>query len=203
MVHHWLIAKLNPLFERIFINDSYACRTGKGTHLGIKQLDGFIKSCSSDYKKDCYILKLDIAGFFMHIKRKILFNSLEKFILKNYTAEDKSLVLEICKTIVFNNPAENCIIHPVGYTNCKKPFAKKQSLSNGVKGKRKDWVGLPDNKSLFHSPPGCGLPIGNLTSQVFANFYLNPFDHFIKTTSNIRYFGRYVDPRWIFILRGG
>jgi len=171
VVHHWLIAKLNPLFERIFINDSYACRTGKGTHLGFKQLDGFIKSCSSDYKKDCYILKLDIAGFFMHIKRKILFNSLEKLILKNYMAEDKSLVLEICKIIVYNNPAQNCII----------------------KGRKSDWAGLPKNKSLFHSPAGCGLPIGNLTSQVFANFYLNPFDHFIKTTLNIRYYGRYVD----------
>nr|NQU93847.1 hypothetical protein [Bacteroidota bacterium] len=171
VVHHWLIAKLNPLFERIFINDSYACRTGKGTHLGIKRVDEFIKTCSINYKSDCYILKLDIAGFFMHINRKILFKRLLNFILKNYTSDDKSLVLEICKTIVFNNPAENCII----------------------KGKKNDWEGLPKNKSLFYSSSGCGLPIGNYTSQVFANFYLNPFDHFIKTTSNIQYYGRYVD----------
>jgi RNA-directed DNA polymerase len=171
VVHHWLIAKLNPLFERIFINDSYACRTGKGTHFGIKQVDSFINTCSNNYKTDGYILKLDIAGFFMHINRTILFERLRQFILKYYQAEDKLLVLEICEKIVFNNPAENCII----------------------KGRRKDWDGLPNNKSLFHSPPGCGLPIGNLTSQVFANFYLNPFDHFIKTTLNIRYYGRYVD----------
>ena len=171
VVHHWLISKLNPLFENIFINDSYACRTGKGTHLGIKRVDEFIKSCSNNYKTDCYILKLDIAGFFMHINRKILFERLRNFILKHYTANDKSLVQEICKTIVFNNPAENCII----------------------KGKKNDWAGLPKNKSLFHSPPGCGLPIGNFTSQVFANFYMNPFDHFIKTTSCIQYYGRYVD----------
>jgi RNA-directed DNA polymerase len=171
VVHHWLIAKLNPLFERIFINDSYACRTGKGTHFGIKQVDSFIKACSDNYKTDCYILKLDIAGFFMHINRAILFKSLHRFILKYYQAEDKTLVLEICEKLVFNNPAENCII----------------------KGRKSDWVGLPKNKSLFHSPPDCGLPIGNLTSQVFANFYLNPFDHFIKTTLGIRYYGRYVD----------
>jgi RNA-directed DNA polymerase len=171
VVHHWLIGKLNPLFERIFINDSYACRTGKGTHFGIKQVDSFIKTCSDNYKTDCFILKLDIAGFFMHINRQILFERLSHFILKYYQAEDKSLVLEICEKLVFNNPAENCTI----------------------KGKRKDWDGLPNNKSLFHSPAGCGLPIGNLTSQVFANFYLNPFDHFIKTTLNIRHYGRYVD----------
>ena len=35
-----------------------------------------------------------------------------------------------------------------------------------------DWDGLPADKSLFHSRSGCGLPIGNLTSQVFADFCL-------------------------------
>ncbi len=193
VVHHWLISKLNPVFERIFITDSYACRTGKGTHFGIQQVYDFIKACSDNYTTDTYILKLDIAGFFMHINRRILFSRLKQFIIKNYQEEDKPLVLEICEKLVFNNPAENCIIHPVGYLACKKLNDKKQKLSNGVKGKRKDWDGLPNNKSLFHSPAGCGLPIGNLTSQVFANFYLNPFDHFIKTTLNIRYYGRYVD----------
>jgi RNA-directed DNA polymerase len=171
VLHHWLIGKLNPFFEQVFINDSYACRTGKGTHFGIKQVDSFIKACSNNYKTDCYILKLDIAGFFMHINRSILFKRLQQFILRNYQAEDKTLVLDICEKLIFNNPAENCII----------------------KGKRNDWNGLPKNKSLFHSPPGCGLPIGNLTSQVFANFYLNAFDHFIKTILGIRYYGRYVD----------
>lgn len=134
-------------------------------------MDEFIKTCSNNYKTDCYILKLDIAGFFMHINRNILFERLRQFILKNYSAEDKQLVLEICEKMVFNNPAENCI----------------------VKGMRKDWEDLPNNKSLFHSPADCGLPIGNFTSQVFANFYLNPFDHFIKTILHIRYYGRYVD----------
>lgn len=42
-------------------------------------------------------------------------------------------------------------------------------------------------------PPGCDLPIGNLSSQVFANFYMNRFDHFIKKELGIRYYGRYVD----------
>jgi hypothetical protein len=37
------------------------------------------------------------------------------------------------------------------------------------------------------------LPIGNLTSQVFANFYMSRLDHFIKHDLKIRYYGRYVD----------
>jgi len=38
VIHHWLIRKLNPLFEELFINDSYACRVGKGTHFGVQRI---------------------------------------------------------------------------------------------------------------------------------------------------------------------
>jgi RNA-directed DNA polymerase len=171
VLHHWLINKLNPLFEHHFIQDSYACRVGKGTHYGVKRADRFIKACSENYTKDCYILKLDIQGFFMHINRKLLYSMLEQFIHKNYNQTDKSLVLEITRKIIFNNPTQNCII----------------------KGYKKDWDGLPKNKSLFHSPPDCGLPIGNLTSQVFANFYMHQFDAFVTKELGTKYYGRYVD----------
>ncbi len=171
VVHHWLIAKLNPFFEQQFINDSYACRLGKGTHFGVKRLDSFIKSCAKNYTTDCYILKLDIQGFFMHISKTILYEKLHDFIELYYKEQDKSLVLDLCQKIIFNDPTKNCII----------------------KGNKSNWNDLPHNKSLFHSPNDCGLPIGNLTSQVFANFYMNAFDHFIKKELGINYYGRYVD----------
>jgi hypothetical protein len=107
----------------------------------------------------------------MHINRVLLFEMLEKFINKNYHLADKPLVLEICSKIVFNSPTQHCYI----------------------KGNRCDWVGLPKNKSLFHSPPNCGLPIGNLTSQVFANFYMHYFDAFVTKELGLNYYGRYVD----------
>ena len=47
------------------------------------------------------------------------------------------------------------------------------------------WDSLPSDKSLFTCKKGCGLPIGNLTSQVFANFYLSEFDHFIKPSHTV------------------
>jgi len=72
---------------------------------------------------------------------------------------------------IFNDPTDNCI---------KKSSTKK-------------WKGLPQSKSLFHSPSGSGLPIGNLTSQIIANFYMDKFDHFIKHDLGIKYYGRYVD----------
>ena len=53
------------------------------------------------------------------------------------------------------------------------------------------WVAK--NKSLFYSPPNCGLPIGNLTSQVFANFYMHHFDAFVNKELGLNYYSRYVD----------
>lgn len=171
IVHHLLINKLNYYFEKEFIHDSYACRVGKGTHFGIKRVNDFIRKCSKNYTANCYILKLDVLGFFMHINRNLLFNRLQKFILEKYVLPDRALVLELCSKIIFNDPIQNC----------------------HIKGDKKDWKALPKNKSLFHSPPDCGLPIGNLTSQVFANFYMNTFDHFVKKELGIKYYGRYVD----------
>jgi RNA-directed DNA polymerase len=171
VVHHLIINKLNGLFEKEFITDSYSCRKGKGTHKGIKRLDRFIRQCSQNYNRDCWILKIDIKGFFMSIDRNRLYHQLELFIRTNYLLPDCPILLELCRKVVFYDPAANCVI----------------------KGRRANWKGLPDDKSLFYSRPGCGLPIGNLTSQVFANFYLNSFDHFMKHTLGLRYYGRYVD----------
>jgi hypothetical protein len=176
VVHHLIIKKLNPLFEKQFIYDSYACREGKGTHFGIRRLERFARACSDNYNRDCYILKLDIEGFFMHINRRILFERLCRFILEKYREQDQGLVIELCEKVIFNDCTANCII----------------------KGNRSDWRDLPPSKSLFHSPPGCGLPIGNLTSQIFANFYMDVFDHFVKHDLGIRYYGRYVDD-WVIV----
>ena len=171
VVHHLIIGKLNHLFEKQFIHDSYSCRVGKGTHFGIQRIDRFIRQCSSNYTKDCYILKLDLQGFFMSINKTILFEKLERFIKEKYYYPDKDLLIKLCKQVIFNDSTKNCII----------------------KGSKSDWDNLPQTKSLFYSQPNCGLPIGNLTSQVFANFYMDSFDHFVKHDLKIRYYGRYVD----------
>ena len=54
------------------------------------------------------------------------------------------------------------------------------------------WDSLPSNKSLFSLPKDKGLAIGNLTSQIFANFYMSFFDDWICSIKGIEY-GRYVD----------
>ena len=171
IIHHLIIRKLNPLFEAEFIEDSYSCREGKGVLYGVKRAASFIRDCSQNYQKDCYILKMDIQSFFMSIDKVILFDMLETFIVNKYTGQDKALVIDLVRKIVFNCPEKNC----------------------HIKGKRSNWDGLPPSKSLFTTGKNKGQPIGNLTSQIFANFYLNVFDKFVKEECNIKYYGRYVD----------
>lgn len=172
VVHHFIYNYISPIFEKKFINDSYSCRVGKGTHYAIKRASKFLRSCSENYTKDCYILKLDLLGYFMSINKDILFSFIKNEIRKHKNLPfDLDLILSLIQKTVFNNPTINC---------------KKY-------GNPADWAKLPQTKSLFHAATNCGLPIGNLTSQLFGNVYLNGFDHWIKKEFKIKYYGRYVD----------
>jgi RNA-directed DNA polymerase len=173
IVHHLIYNYINSFFERLFINDAYSCRKGKGTSYGIKRVDHFIRSCSENYKKDCYILKLDIKGYFMSIDKNILYKKVKNTL--NHFREranfDVDFILRLVHKIIFHDHVKNCII----------------------KGRREDWAGLPKSKSLFYASKDKGLPIGNLTSQLFGNVYLNEFDNFFKYKLGCKYYGRYVD----------
>lgn len=115
---------------------------------------------SQNFTRECFVLRLDISGFFMGIDKSILFNQIILGISKKKWKEilDKDLTKFLIQKIVFQNPLEN--------THYKSP--------------KNAWDGLPQNKSLKLAKPGCGLPIGNLTSQLFGNIYLNDLDHYIK-----------------------
>ncbi len=173
VVHHFIYNAISPVFEGVFINDSYSCRKGKGTSYGIRRMDHFIRSCSGNYRFECYILKMDIRGYFMSMDRFLLYDKIRSTLLSKAGSLDFNLplVLGLIEKTLFNDPTRNCTI----------------------KGKKSDWTGLPRTKSLFHARPECGLPIGNLTSQLFGNIYLNDFDHWVKRDLGIRYYGRYVD----------
>ena len=84
---------------------------------------------------------------------------------------DYGLLQYLISKTIFNDPTKGCI----------------------VRGHRSDWKGLPVTKSLFTALPGKGLPIGNLTSQLFSNIYLNELDQFVKRELKIRYYGRNVN----------
>ncbi|MCP5062187.1 MAG: hypothetical protein GY936_06980 [Ignavibacteriae bacterium] len=112
IVHHLVFKYINPLFEKTFINDSYSCRKNKGTHYGIKRINRFISQSSQNYTKDCYIMKLDIEGYFMQIDRKLLYKKVHSIILKNRNKLgcDYQIINGLLKKIIFNNPINNCLL---------------------------------------------------------------------------------------------
>jgi len=172
VVHHFLYNRIYPIFDKKFIYDSYSCRVGKGTLFGINRARRFLRSCGGG-GAGVWVLRLDIRGYFMAINREILFKLIIDGLGKHLFDGSESIDLTrflIGKT-VFNDPLKN---------------ARFRSPSSA-------WDDLPKDKSLMNSARNCGLPIGNLTSQLFANIYLNPLDHFIKRELKIKYYGRYVD----------
>lgn len=173
VVHHFLYNRLSPIFEKKFIHDSYSCRVGKGTLFGVRRLQHHIRSCSQNYSRDCYILKLDLSGYFMNIDRSSLFSIIERSLPGNLP--QREFILWLTKEIVMYEPIVNC----------------------RIKGSLSDWDGLPHEKSLFYAGDCKGMPIGNLTSQLFSNIYLNGFDNWVKRDLKLKHYGRYVDDFYI------
>ena len=56
IVHHLIYNYISPIFERLFLNDIYSCRIGKGTLYGIKRLNHFICSCSKNPKRLLFLV---------------------------------------------------------------------------------------------------------------------------------------------------
>ena len=174
IIHHLVMRKLEPLFETVFIEDTYSCRKGKGTLYGVQRLYEKLEDKTDGWKKDCFVGKFDMKGFFMSINKQKLCDMVLKFIDNRYFEKDKDLLKWLCSKIILHKPQYNC---------------ERQ-------GRIGLWDKLDKSKSLFTCGDGFGLPIGNLTSQIFANFYLSSFDDKVSEIFN-GYYGRYVDDFYV------
>ena len=196
IVHHLYFRYTHQMFERTFIADSYSCIEGRGTHYGVNRLRQHIRQASLNWTQPCYAMNLDIRGYFMHINRakllEIATESLRTMAMHKVGMTDEvpipqgvlltpatrwqdirdmRFILWLTEQIIMLDPMENCIIV----------------------GDDSDWDGMDHAKCMRYVQPGLGLPIGNLTSQLYSNVYLNPFDQFIKRDILCEHYGRYVD----------
>ncbi|WP_034629499.1 RNA-directed DNA polymerase [Desulfotruncus alcoholivorax] len=142
VVHHALCAVIEPIFERAFIYDSYACRNGKGTHAAADRTTYFVRKLQHLYPQ-IYCLKCDIKQYFPSVNHNIL----KKIIRKKIA--------------------------------CKSTLWLIDEIIDSV----------ADDKNINSK----GMPIGNLTSQLYANIYLNELDHFVKEKLQIKHYVRYMD----------
>jgi len=169
IVHHWIDGKLRPLLEEDFSPRTFNNRKGKGTLACVNQLESDIASLGGD----CYVMKMDIKGFFMSISKSLLTSQITEYIEKRCTRDDQQDLVWATRAIINDHPELNCIMRsPPEY-----------------------WGRLDKSKSLFHIDPDRGLPIGNLPSQLLANFILCAFDHVV--TAVFKCYGRYVDDFYI------
>ncbi|MBI2626812.1 MAG: group II intron reverse transcriptase domain-containing protein [Parcubacteria group bacterium] len=145
ILHHAIFSVANPIFEQTFIQNSFSCRVGFGSHKGIRVLEQMTRKVSGNGTKPCFILKCDVKKFFDAVDHKILISILKKRIRDTDTIW---LLEKVIRSFL---------------SSCSNLFARK------------------------------GLPIGNLTSQLFANIYMNESDQFIKHDLKVKYYCRYTD----------
>ncbi len=154
----WAIyRKLMPVYDKIFIDDSYACRKGKGIHKAAARLQYWLKMASRK-QGDWYILKLDISKYFYRIDHAVLLD-----ILKQRIKDER--LLWLLKQIIDNENMRFGLPPGMGPEEC------------------------PPEKRLAER----GMPIGNLTSQLFSNVYLNELDQYCKHTLKIKCYERFAD----------
>ena len=135
VVHHAVMSVVEPCIEQVLINDTFACRQGKGVHKAVNRYQQWAV-------RHAYVLKFDIARYFPSIRHDLLKRQLA-------TLVDDVRILELLGRIIDASPPGGAL--------------------------------------------GCGLPIGNLTSQAFANLYLSGVDHIIKNRLCVQAYLRYVD----------
>lgn len=164
IVHHLFYNRISPRFYASFIADSCACIPGRGTLYAAKRLEHKIRSITQNWSRTAYYLKCDLANFFVAIDKDILFRLIQRRVSEKWW-------INLAATILYHDPRLNFE---------QRGDTRKSSL-------------VPHHKMLTNQSSNHGLPIGNLSSQFFANIYLDELDQFIKHRIGAKHYIRYVD----------
>lgn len=164
IVHHLFYNRISPRFYAAFIPDSCACIPGRGTLYAAQRLESKVRSITQNWSKPAFYLKMDLANFFVAIDKGILRDLISARVTEPFW-------LKLAETILFHDPRTN--------------FEYRGDVT------KLDLV--PAHKRLTNHPANLGLPIGNLSSQFFANIYLDRLDQFAKHQLRAKHYIRYVD----------
>ncbi len=168
VLHHAIVPPLEAIYEPTFCTASYSNRKGKGTHAAVNHLQALLRQVHSGQGGGWY-LQLDIANFFNSIHRPTLWHILKRRMQKHGV----SIAIQRCVHALLR--------HPLRRTGVRyRSTPAERAL-------------VPAHKRLENAAPGCGIPIGNLSSQFFANVYLDRLDQFVKHALRARRYVRYVD----------
>lgn len=149
---------LMPFYDRLMIEDSFACRPGKGSIKAVWRLQYWIRLVQYKEGTQWYYIKIDVSKYFYRVDHELLYQVLGERV------KDERL-MALLWTII------QCEDERFGLPRFKGPADVL------------DWEWLAD----------VGMPIGNLTSQLFANIFLDVLDQFCKHVLHIRFYIRYMD----------
>ena len=179
LINHVVATKfLLPVLDRCLIETNIATRLNKGTHFGIKLIKKYLNNLKGE---TIYALKYDISKYFYNIDHDILMYLLYK------KFKDKR-VLDILSKIIDSTDKD--------YVNRTIEKLKNMEIER-IKGlcisEKEKKIKIKEIEQIPLYEKGKGLPIGNMTSQILAIFYLNELDHFIKEKLGCKYYIRYMD----------
>ena len=187
VVHHFLYNMCMGWWDRRLIHNTFSCRVGKGTLAANKTAQRHMLKATRNCTRHAIVVKCDIKGYFMSLPRE----KLVKRVIWGLERQFKDVMdepmgrklFEICKflweMILLDDPIEKAV--------------KRGPLSNW------DPKVLPPSKSLYCQPFGYGIVIGNVTSQMVSNIYLDLLDRFITIELGYKCYGRYVDDFYIMV----
>lgn len=176
IVHHLLYNRIAPRFYASFIADTCACIPGRGTLYAAQRLEAKIRSITQNWTRPAWYLKLDLANFFVSIDKRVVRGQLAARISEPWW-------MELAEKVLFHDPR-------IGASIQSTPALMAR---------------VPSHKRLANQAAHLGLPIGNLSSQFFANVYLDALDQHCKHQVRARHYIRYVDdfillhesPQWL------
>jgi retron-type reverse transcriptase len=176
IVHHLLYNRIARRFYASFISDTCACIPGRGTLYAARRLESKIRSASQNWSRPLWYLKCDLANFFVAIDKHVLWQQIAARVTEPWW-------LWLAGVILFHDPRQDYELR-----------GDPQLLER-----------VPQHKRLASQPSHLGLPIGNLSSQFFANIHLDALDQHVKHRVGARHYVRYVDdfillhesPQWL------
>jgi RNA-directed DNA polymerase len=164
IVHHLLYNHVAPRFYAAFTADTCACIPGRGTLYAARRLEHQIRSATQNWSRPSHYLKCDLANFFVSIDKHVLLAQLAARVTETWW-------MALATTVLMHDPRGDV----------------------ELRGRPELLQRVPPHKSLFNAPADTGLPIGNLSSQFFANVLLNDLDQFAKHQLRAPHYVRYVD----------
>lgn len=171
---------LLPRLDKSLIDSNVATRKGKGGSYAFHLFKKYVKYLSNK-GNSIYVLKIDISKYFYNIDHECLIK-----MLKTKIKDEKAINLLSKIVDTSNENYVNLNIQKIKGNEIKR--IKKLNISENEKNKK-----IKDIQKIPLYAKGKGLPIGNMTSQILATFYLNNVDRYIKEKLKFHCYIRYMD----------